>query len=249
MQPDARPKVEPADARRAVAAPPLPAPSPRHPVEPPAPPAPRPRETAPAPAPPREEDAPAEPAVSANRTMKTGTNLVFHVTPPDAYVLLDRTVIGKAEDYNGQKGSRPYTLPGPGSYTVKLKKDGMRPYVIAVEASEGGGSTPVDVHLQPLPAADVETADLQSYRVREAVALRVQPDDATVAVDGRELGPAKRYAGRFGRADEWLQLSIGTHRVTLSAPGYQRRDLRVEVTAGAEQARQRIDVNLSRGGG
>jgi hypothetical protein len=127
----------------------------------------------------------------------------------------------------------------------------MRTYVIAVEAAagEGGGSTPIVAHLQPLAAADVETADLQTYRVKEAIALRVRPEDAAVSVDGRAMGSAKRFAGRFGHSDEWLPLSPGSHRVTLSAPGYQRQDLAIEVTGGAEKDRQRIDVNLSPGGG
>jgi hypothetical protein len=181
--------------------------------------------------------------------MKTGMSLAFRVTPPDAYVLVDGTVIGEAQTLSGLKGKPVYTFADPGSHVVKLKKDGMQPYVIAVEAGAGGGSTPVVVNLQSMAAADVATSDLQTYEVREAIALRVRPEDAAVSLDGQPLGPAKRYAGRFGHSEEWLELSPGKHRLTLTAPGYRRQDLAVERTGGAEKTRQRIDVNLSPGGG
>jgi hypothetical protein len=126
----------------------------------------------------------------------------------------------------------------------------MKDYRITVEASATRGVTPVVVSLQPLPAAQVDTSDLQTYRVREAVALRLQPEvDAVVQVDGNSVGAARRYAGRFGHADEWLSLPMGMHRVTVIAPGYVRRDLAVEITGGAEKARQRIDVVMRREAG
>jgi tRNA A-37 threonylcarbamoyl transferase component Bud32 len=185
-------------------------------------------------------------APSADRVMHSGLELAFRVTPPDAYVLLDGAVIGRAEEWSGQKGSRAFTLPGTGSHVVKIKRPGMKEYRITVEATDARGVTPVMVNLQPLPAAQIETSDLQTLRVREAIALRVQPDvNAVVLVDGATVGPVKKFAGRFGHGEEWLSLPAGTHRVTVVAPGYGRRDLAVEVTPGADKARQKIDVALS----
>ena len=74
-------------------------------------------------------------------------------------------------------------------------------------------------------------------------------DSATVSVDGKPMGPARRYGGgMFGRGD-WLELPPGRHRVTVTAPGYERRDLAVEVNDGADRERQKIDVSLARGEG
>jgi serine/threonine-protein kinase len=185
-------------------------------------------------------------APGADRVIHSGLELAFRVNPPDAFVLLDGAVIGKAQEWSGQKGGRSFTLPGTGSHVVKIKRQGMKDYRITVEASDARGITPVTVNLQPLPAAQIETSDLQTVRVREAIALRVQPDvNAVVLVDGTPAGPVKKFAGRFGHGDEWLSLPPGTHRVTLVAPGYGRRDLAVEITPGAEKARQKIDVQLS----
>jgi tRNA A-37 threonylcarbamoyl transferase component Bud32 len=188
--------------------------------------------------------APASDAV--DRVVHSGLELAFRVNPPDAFVLLDGAVIGRAQEWSGQQGGRSYTLPGTGPHLVKIKKPGMKDYRITVEASATRGTTPVVVSLQPLPTAQVETSDLQTVRVREAVALHVQPEvNALVLVDGVTVGPVKRFAGRFGHADEWLSLPVGMHRVTLVAPGYGRRDLAVEVSSGADKARQKVDIALS----
>ncbi len=185
-------------------------------------------------------------APPADRVIRSGLELAFRVNPPDAFVLLDGAVIGRAEDWSGQRGGRSFTLPSSGSHQVKIKKAGMRDYRIAVEAGDTGGTTAVVVNLQPLPAAQIDTADLQAVRVREAIALRISPEvNAVVLVDGVTVGPVQKFAGRFGHSDEWLTLPNGMHRVTLIAPGYARRDLAVEVNPGAEKARQKIDIPLS----
>jgi tRNA A-37 threonylcarbamoyl transferase component Bud32 len=190
--------------------------------------------------------APAPASDAVDRVIHSGLELAFRVNPPDAFVLLDGAVIGRAQEWNGQQGGRSYTLPGTGPHQVKIKKPGMKDYRITVEASAMRGTTPVVVSLQPLPAAQVETSDLQTVRVREAIALRVQPEvNALVLVDGASVGPVKKFAGRFGHAEEWLSLPLGMHRVTLVAPGYGRRDVAVEVSPGADKARQKVDIALS----
>jgi eukaryotic-like serine/threonine-protein kinase len=187
----------------------------------------------------------------ADQALRTGLQVAFRVTPPDAFVLVDRTVLGLASDYSGIKGAGTYTFPGPGSYLVKLRKPGMKDYRIAVEASATGGMTPIVARLQPLPAAQVEASDLPTVRVRQAIAFRVQPPGAVVLVDGQPMGLARRFSGGGmlrGRG-EWLELAAGKHRVSLVAPGHLRRDIAVEVTATADRDRQRIDVVLAPGGG
>jgi hypothetical protein len=214
----------------------------------------------PAPAVDREEAAasPAAPAgepvraidrLPVDRQLSTGLYLAFRVTPPDAHVLLDRTRIGRAEEYSGLKGTGPYQLPGPGEYLIRLRKPGMHDYRIAVTASGAGNTTQVVASLKPVPTEQLATEDLgEVYRVQKAIALRVEPPGAMVAVDGQDMGRAARFSGGLGRPDAWLALPPGRHRVTLSAPGYRRRDIAVEVGGGAERERQRIEVRLVRGG-
>jgi len=180
--------------------------------------------------------------------MRTGLNLAFRVTPPGAFILVDSTVIGRAEEWSGQKGTRPYTLAEAGEHTIKIRKPGMKEYRIDIDASEASGTTPVTVRLQPLPTHEVSTSDLQSYHVRKAIGFKGAPEGAEVLVDGNPSGQAKRFAcGVFGRGG--LDLSPGTHRVTVSAPGYAQRDLKVEVDDEAGSNCEAVDLNMARGGG
>ncbi len=253
----AAPSASPTPApRQPVAVPPsqVPTPAPRPPlpeqrlpatpVIPTPPPAPPPAATRePEERPARQNDG----VKAADQRMKSGLDLVFRVTPPDAFVLLDGTNVGRASEWSGQKGARTYTLPGPGSYELKLRKSGLRDYVIALEASDTSGTTPVSVRLRSKEAAEVETGDLEVVRVREGVTFRVKPADAEVLVDGQPRGAVKQFAGGLGRG--FLSLPPGRHRLTLTAPGHQRHDLLVEVTAGADEEREQVRVDLAREGG
>jgi serine/threonine protein kinase len=187
-------------------------------------------------------------APNADRVVRTGLTLAFRVTPPDAMVLVDRTVIGRAKEWSGEKGSRPYTLDGPGEYLVRIRKDGMKEFRIAVQAGETGGVTPIYAQLSPLPAAEVEEGDLKVVRVSEAVAFRVRPPGALIVVDGQIAGPALKFNGGL-RGGGWLNLPPGRHRVSVQARGHRQYDLVVEVLPGAVQKREKIDVNLFQGGG
>ncbi|HEY4592760.1 MAG TPA: hypothetical protein VIJ61_10165, partial [Thermoanaerobaculia bacterium] len=202
---------------------------------------------APAPAPrePEPEAAPETPA--ADQTIRTGLQVGFRIIPPDAYVLVEGKVIGQAQDWSGLKGARPYAFPGPGTYMVKIKKDGMREMLIAVEAGAGGAST-ISARLRPRAAADIEASDLEIVRVREGISLNVRPGNAEVLVDGQSAGEARRYAGGLLRPREILVLPPGKHRLSFVAPGYARKDILVEVTETADKQRQRINVDLTAGG-
>jgi hypothetical protein len=180
--------------------------------------------------------------------MTTGLDLVFRPSPSDAYVLVDGTLIGPATEWNGQKGGRTFTLSGPGEHRIKLRKQGMKDFVILVQAGEMRGVTPILSRLVPLPAAQADASDLKVYRVREAVGFKVEPAGATIVVDGQPAGPAKSFGGHFGQPSSWLKLPPGRHRIGLTAPGMSRQDFLVEVFEGAEKAHDRIEATLQPGG-
>jgi serine/threonine-protein kinase len=217
--------------------------SPAAPAPAPASPAPREPEASREPEP--EEPAPEAPA--ADQSLRSGLEVAFHVNPPDAYVLVEGRVIGQAQQWSGQRGARTYTFPGAGSYLVKIRKPGMKERRIAVEAGAGGSSV-IAANLQALPAADVDASDLQAIRVRTGVFFNVRPAMAQVEVDGERVGPARRFSGGFLRPKEMLMLSTGKHRISLVMPGFQRKDILVEVTETADKERERIDAVLTPGG-
>jgi serine/threonine-protein kinase len=200
-----------------------------------------------------------EPAPSAaalpefEREMNTGLVLAFRAQPGDTFVTLRElserrgTLLGRAADYSGQgREARSYTLPGPGTYLLTFKRDGMDDYRVLVRAASGGpGLSPVSVVMGRRRAAGASTASLETYRAREAVGLRVEPESATVVVDGVERGPARDFTGGLGRG-RWLKLDPGTHRIELVASGHRTLAIAVEVTPGAAEERLPIKLRLER---
>ena len=241
------PPAEPSPRREPPIVEPRQTPAPVQPVPTPAPAEPqRPPVDEPAPSEP-EESRPLPNPPSADRVIRSGLTLVFRVTPPDAIVKVDSTVLGQAKQWSGEKGARSYTLDGPGEYLIRIRKEGMKEFRIAVQASATGGVTPIFAQLSPLPAAEVEEGDLKTVRVSEAVAFRVRPPGAVILVDGQLAGPALKFSG--GLRGGWLRLPPGRHRVSVQARGHRQYDVIVEVFPGAAQEREKIDVNLFQGGG
>jgi hypothetical protein len=170
--------------------------------------------------------------------------LIFEVRPADAFVLLDGTVIGRAAEY-GRLGRRPFTLPSPGIHRITLRRDGMEDHEMRVRAAADGPQvSPIRVHMEPLDATDTPLSELQVYRVREAVSFKVDPPGARLMVDGEGKGLANRWSGGRFRRNGWLELPLGIHRLSFIAPGRRRVDVAVDVTAGASQGRQRIELVL-----
>ena len=175
-----------------------------------------------APAPPPAAAEPSRPTARIEATIATGLVLGFRVVPDDAFVLLDGTVIGQASDYNALRG-RSYTLPGPGSYVVNLRRAGMKDRSVRLEAAAGGPAvTPLVARMVPLAASDLSLSDLDRHQVREAIAFRIEPRDARVLVDGVLRGPAARFGGGLGSRGAGWSCRRGRHRVSLAAPGTAR---------------------------
>jgi hypothetical protein len=190
-----------------------------------------------------------------DQTVDSGLTVVFHVEPTRAFVLVDGTVIGRAEELDPSAGGAAYRLPGEGEYLVKLRAPGMKDHQVLLRASAAGpSSTTIAAHLQPAPVDELDLGDLKLYRVSESVGFEVLPPiaraKARVLVDGRPVGRAAEYPGRFARGNTWLRLAPGRHRVSVVAPGFTRRDVAVDVSSGATERRQRIEIALrpERGG-
>jgi serine/threonine-protein kinase len=201
-----------------------------------------------------EEASPAAPspaparAAEADATVLTGMAVSLRVQPSDAFVLLDGTVVGRAEEFTPPRG-RALELPSAGEHTLVVRRDGHRDRTIRLVASaDGPAVTPLVGRLVPLDAEETPLHALETHRVGRAIGLRVLPANARVLVDGRPVGMASEFAGgRMGRSG-WLELSPGMHRVTLVAPGHLRVDLAIDVTSGALEERKRIRVVLPSAG-
>ena len=80
-----------------------------------------------------------------------------------------------------------------------------------------------------------------NYKTVGAVLFNVDPPDATVTVNGKEYGPASQWA-----KEEMLFRDMGVYQVTLSAPGYVAKTVRLMVAPTAGELRATIKEKLKK---
>lgn len=178
-----------------------------------------------------------------------GLQVQIQSAPKDSFVAVRgpgdsrfRT-LGRADELPGKDQIH---LPSAGNYLVRLRRERMKDFVARVHAQTGLPPARIVAHMREIQAKELALGDLPRYRAGSAIGFRVDPPNARVLVDGRQVGLARNLSGgRFGRG-HWLELKSGVYRVSLEAPGYRRKDIAVEIFPGAEPARRRLEIHLER---
>jgi hypothetical protein len=183
-----------------------------------------------------------------DREIESSLHLSFQVIPDGAFVLVGRTLIGRASEWNAanaKKGGRAFTLPYPGTHLVRIRHEG-RELRLRVRTKPGAqGTTTISANLN-LPGGGLSTGrEVRRVRVSEGITLRVTPDDAEVSTGGRRLGTAADFRGGVG-GKRLLALPTGVHRIVLSAPGYAPTEIELEIDPRAHDRRTNVEVRLAR---
>jgi hypothetical protein len=79
----------------------------------------------------------------------------------------------------------------------------------------------------------------KGLKARSYLTLRVEPADAAVYLDDRFVGTAEEV----GALERGISVTPGSHRVTVSRPGYEDQQVEVEVDQGETE---RVDISLKR---
>jgi hypothetical protein len=181
------------------------------------------------------------------------SSLQLQVTPRETEVFVDGYFAGKADDFDGrfqrlhiQPGEHELTLFLEGHRTVMQTirvgprssfrvRYAMTP-LAAGEAPAVRPGKPARPLAPPDAPAEGEAARIDGYG---AIAIRVQPADAEVLIDGRRWD---------GGTDKGLvvQLAAGMHSVEIRKDGYRTYTAQVDVR-GSETSS--INVSLSKGEG
>ena len=77
------------------------------------------------------------------------------------------------------------------------------------------------------------------HKTVSAIELRIEPEVASVYLDGEFLGTA----AELSRLERGIAVTPGAHRLDVLAPGHAARSLEVEVAKGE---RRQVVVNLDR---
>ena len=190
-----------------------------------------------------------------------GASLRVLVDPAEARVYVDGYYSGVVDDFDGLL-QRLHIAPGRHEITLKLegyKTHRMRVYVgpdatlkLHHEMQKGVGETSEDLTGgAPLPEREVRRErddrgdDERSVEAEQAenepaaeygkLQLSVQPEDASVYVDGAFRGTGREAAS--------LKLAPGRHRIEVVRPGFRTAESDVDVPAGETT---RLKVTLER---
>ena len=182
------------------------------------------------------------------------SSLQLQVTPRETEVFVDGYLAGRVDDFDG-RFQRLHIQPGEHELTLYL--DGHRKVIQTIlirprssfriryemtplaagEAPDARPSKPAKPPEPPdAPAAEGDAAGVEGYG---AVAIRVQPADAEVVIDG------ERWQGATEEALV-VQLAAGTHSIEVRKDGYRSYTAHVDVR-GKETSS--INVSLSKGEG
>ncbi len=196
--------------------------------------------------------APKAPALKpADLTVTIRRFLKLDVSPSQARVYLDGRYIGISDDWDDSGGGSLLTFNLEGTHRIRLCAPDHRDLrvEVIVRATATDDKVTIDRSLEkgspdgPTGPAWLDGGKLKrpSYRtVRDAV-FNVQPPDAMVSVNGRQLGPASKFA------KEDLQFAdMAVYEVLLTAPGYEPKPLRVLVGPAAGEARANIKEKLKK---
>ena len=188
------------------------------------------------------------PAVPPDATYITRRFVKVNVSPSQARVFLNGRYVGTSDDWDDAGGGSLLSFPAEGRYRLRFslpdRKDGIVDVLVAPNAVEDrieiertldrgspGGPTG--------PAGKLGRPD---YQTTGLVRVSAEPPWATVAIDGKDMGPASRFAEQDMQFREQ-----GVYELALTAPGYQSRTVRILVSAatGKERAvvRERLKKN------
>ena len=192
------------------------------------------------------------PALAQVPFFDRGSALRFQVTPENVEIFLDGYYAGTADDFDGMfqrlrlvpgehdvelyligyRSARQRVLVQPGAtFRIRYTMDPLKP-------GDTPDSRPV-APAAPPPAAGERRGPPQPNRRSEfgALAIRVQPRDAVVMIDGERWETLPDYDRLV------VQLPAGEHRVEIRKDGFGSFASTVDVRRGDETA---LNVSLTR---
>ncbi len=169
-------------------------------------------------------------------------SLRLQITPREAFVYVDGYAAGVVDDYDGLfqrlrlvPGPHEIVIYHPGHRTLRQSvyynpgsTHTIRHTLDALAPGEAAEPYPVPHPLPPLPGLPPPLPGGRSPDTLRTgtLALRVQPVDATILVDGEP------WKGPSSQDRLVIQLIEGTHRVRIEKPGFQTFAIDVDVRAG-----------------
>ncbi|HUM02461.1 MAG TPA: serine/threonine-protein kinase [Thermoanaerobaculia bacterium] len=185
------------------------------------------------------------PKVDATYTVRRLVKL--NVSPIQARVFLDGKYIGICDDWDGAGGGALLYFHAEGNHRVRFAYPGYRDLVVDLLVRSNAAEDKIEVERDmekgngegpPGPTGQFRRPH---YKTVSGVTFNVDPPDATVTLDGKEIGPASKWASE--------ELALGgpaVHDVVLSAPGRDPMALRILASQTAGEVRANVKEKLKK---
>jgi serine/threonine protein kinase len=190
----------------------------------------------------------AKPAVKpADLTVTIRRFLKINVSPSQARVFLDGDYIGISDDWDDAGGGSLLTFNLEGQHRIRICYPEHRDLLVDVVVRATSTDDKVTIE-QDLPKGTPDgptgpDGDFHrpNYKTVGAVVFNVVPPDAMISVNGKEYGPASKWA-----KDEMMFPDMAVYQIGLAAPGYEPKTVRLMVAPTAGQVRATIKEKLKK---
>jgi eukaryotic-like serine/threonine-protein kinase len=190
--------------------------------------------------------APAPPAKPdrVDASYRTRRAVRFTSSPQQARLYLDGKYIGIADDWDNRGGGSELEFAKPGTHYVRMELPGYRPFVVEIDVSDDADkdSPSVDEEMDRRERVSYDHLSAPDARTTGAVEFSIQPSEATVTENGREIGPASS----FGSASPLRLAGPAVHDLVIAASGYRPKLVRILVAPNAGKDRAVIQESLKK---
>ena len=173
--------------------------------------------------------------------------LKINVSPSQARVFMDGNYIGISDDWDDAGGGSLLTFNLEGQHRLRICYPEHRDLLVDVIVRSTAADDKVTIE-QDLPKGvpDGPTGPEGSFRRPNyksigAVLFNVDPPDALVTVNGKDYGPASKWL-----KEEMMFANMAVYQVTLSAPGYETKTVRVLIAPTAGELRATVKERLKK---
>jgi serine/threonine protein kinase len=183
----------------------------------------------------------------ADLTVTVRRFLKLDVTPSQARVYLDGRYIGISDDWDDAGGGSLLAFNLEGTHRIRLCAPDHRDLLVdlIVRSTATDDKVTIDRSLEKGtpdgPTGPEGKLKRPNYRTVRGAVFNVEPPDAMVWVNGREVGPASKFA------KEDLQFAdMAVYEVLLTAPGHESKSVRILVGPTAGEVRANIKEKLKK---
>jgi TonB family protein len=182
-------------------------------------------------------------AAEPDSVYRTRRFVRFAINPDQARLFVDGRYVGIARDWDDRRGGLPFELRERGPHRVQVELPGFDAVQIEIDVTATADSDVVAVLEQLVGTRARVYARLPpiAAKTRGLLALRVEPPEASVSVNGQDLGPSSAFSKA---APLRLPAGQAVHDLIFSFGARRSKEARVLVSPEASQDLAVLEIRV-----